>query len=956
MATLHLVPHTHWDREWYLPFQSFRIKLVHLIDVLLDILDRDPSFVHFTLDGQTILLEDYLEIRPEREADLIHHIRSGRLVIGPWYILPDEFLVSPEATVRNLLQGRDICNRFGARMDIGYLPDPFGHIGQMPQILKGFGIRTAIFRRGLADENCELWWQSPDETCVLTSYLRDSYDNAARLPTDSSAFEDFIRERRDSLTPFSAVSHLLLLNGTDHQEPQPEVPALIAGLKLDDDELFISTLPAYMIAIQEEIDARDIKLPIVQGELRNPKRHHLLAGVLSSRVRIKQRNHDCETLLERWAEPFSSWAEIVQGDKPDRTVWTGHMATPSVRHASDLLKHAWRQLLKCHPHDSICGCSVDQVHKEMYTRFDQVEQIGEEITRQSLTTLAEAVDTSALAELGARSTLIVFNPNLQTHTGRAIAHLELPAGLDSFEIVDHEGRSIPYRVLERHDRTLADMELDLEGLMVLLKTAQDGKVMGLSVQEVAIVIQDDHALIDIVLAETAEPNQEAIKRGAVEIEEMLSEGKVSKFRLVARFATEVILDFIATEIPGHGYRTLGLRPVKQSPTSTSKMQDTIIENNILRVEAGLDGNLTMTDLRTGVSYPRLLHFSDQADRGDSYTFCPVDSDIPFVMSSAPTQIRRRVDECKQALEMDFNFQLPANLTEDRSARSENMVNIPVQVRVLIMAGVPRVDLEIHLNNTAKDHRLQLLFSSNLKLADADYDGHYEIVRRSTSPPKSDPGWVEQPTVEKPVRNFVVVNREGKGLMVAMRGLREAYVSPEGVITITLLRCFGWLSRNDLATRKGDAGPQIPTPEGQMSGDHTFHLSLIPFTGEMLSARTQALAFQTTLRAVGTPLHKGILPASASMLAIDSQAFDLTCVKTAEDGLGLIVRGVNLGHQMLNVNLDSLFEITSAFKARIDETPLETLEISDSNRLSLEINPHEIITLRLNVVCPAVRET
>jgi len=227
MTTLHIVPQTHWDREWYLPFQSFRIKLVHLIDMLLDILDHDPAFTHFTLDGQTIILEDYLEIRPERESDLIRHIRSGRLLIGPWYILPDEFLVSPEATVRNLLQGGSLCDRFGARMDIGYLPDPFGHIGQMPQILLGFGIEMAAFRRGLADEPCELWWQAPDGSRVLTAYLRDGYDNAARLPTIPSVFIDFIRERRDSLAPHSAVAHLLLLNGTDHHEPQPEVPALV---------------------------------------------------------------------------------------------------------------------------------------------------------------------------------------------------------------------------------------------------------------------------------------------------------------------------------------------------------------------------------------------------------------------------------------------------------------------------------------------------------------------------------------------------------------------------------------------------------------------------------------------------------------------------------------------------------------------------------------------------------
>ncbi len=107
MATLHLISHTHWDREWYQPFQIFRIRLVHLIDNLLAIMKNDPDYAHFMLDGQTIVLEDYLQIRPENEKYLKELIKQGRILIGPWYILPDEFLVSPEATIRNLLRGEE---------------------------------------------------------------------------------------------------------------------------------------------------------------------------------------------------------------------------------------------------------------------------------------------------------------------------------------------------------------------------------------------------------------------------------------------------------------------------------------------------------------------------------------------------------------------------------------------------------------------------------------------------------------------------------------------------------------------------------------------------------------------------------------------------------------------------------------------------------------------------------
>ena len=141
---IHLISHTHWDREWYRTFQQFRMKLVELVDSLLEILETDPDFKHFNFDGQTIVLEDYLEIKPQNEERLKKQIQDGRIAVGPWYILFDEFLVSVEATVRNLILGHRIAKEFRKMMNVDYIPDPFGHISQMPQILRGFGIDNII--------------------------------------------------------------------------------------------------------------------------------------------------------------------------------------------------------------------------------------------------------------------------------------------------------------------------------------------------------------------------------------------------------------------------------------------------------------------------------------------------------------------------------------------------------------------------------------------------------------------------------------------------------------------------------------------------------------------------------------------------------------------------------------------------------------------------------------------
>jgi mannosylglycerate hydrolase len=943
MATLHLVPHTHWDREWYLPFQVFRLKLVHLLDLLADTLESDPAFAAFTLDGQTSLLEDYLDVRPERRTMLENWVRQGRLLIGPWYVLPDEFLVSPEALVRNLLAGRADCARFGARMDVGYVPDPFGHIGQMPQILRGFGINSAAFRRGLDEQPCELWWEAPDGSRLLTAYLRDGYDNAARLPTAPGAFAAAIAARRDSLAPHCATTHRLLLNGTDHQEPQTDIPALAAEAWTGPDRLLLSTLPRYLDGVRSEI-AAGLELPVVSGELRSPKRHHLLPAVLSSRTWIKQRNHDCETLLERWVEPFSAWAELLAGPRPDHSVFTGHLLTPRIRRVQPIVRHAWRLLLQCQPHDSICGCSIDAVHDEMRSRFDQVEQIGEELTRQSLQALADEVDTQSSAPPGASAALLVFNPAASAVRGRLRTEFDLPAGLQDFEILDADGHPVPFRLLGRYDKVLSEFDLDPDGLRGMLGMVQDGRVLGLAVQAVAVVPQPSGAWIDVVLGENAEPNLARLAEARERVAELLKDPSQTALHLVVRLASRAEIEGLPPDIPAHGYRTLWLGPPRSGITQMQDEPARRIENEVLIVEAEAFGTLRLTDKRTARTYSGLVCFSDRAECGDSYTFCPLDGDTPIEVPSSPAQVERLRSAVGETLVIRLTYRLPRRLTQDRRARSQDTLPLPIEVRVHLSPGVPRADLDIRLDNPAEDHRLQLLFPTGAPAQEAWYGGAYEIVPRPTAPPLGGTDWAEQPAAEVPMRNFVA-DRRSDGLMIAARGLREASVSPDGVVAITLLRCFGWLSRDDLATRKGAAGPLVETPGGQERGPQRFELSLIPFEGDLLHAVPCAEALQSGLRAVTTPRHAGQLPPAASLLALDPVCMQVTAVKAAEDGCGLIVRAINLSAIPVTATLSIHLPIRRASLARMDETILGDLPIRDGQTVSTEVTPHQVITFR-----------
>jgi mannosylglycerate hydrolase len=358
--TFFVVPHTHWDREWYRPLEYFQLRLGHVVDGVLAVLEQDPEFTSFTLDGQAIVLEDYVEVRPEKEHRLRDLVAAGRIEIGPSYQLPDEFLVGGEPLVRNLLIGRAVCRRFGGQPSpAGYLPDSFGHPSQLPQILVGFGIECFIFSRGMGDELDEIGpvfrWQAPDGSEVLAFQLLDHYGNFALVSSADDA-ERRVRgllERFGSLIDRGGVADVLLCNGTDHVPVTPELPRLCAELerRFPQERFRIARYADYVEAVGQ-VDA-----PIWAGELLGSRIQNVLRGVNSARMYVKQANEAAERRLLG-----------VETLDALRSLHTGQ-AFP----VSDFTL-AWRALLRCHPHDTICGCSCDEVHRDALVRYQSLDR------------------------------------------------------------------------------------------------------------------------------------------------------------------------------------------------------------------------------------------------------------------------------------------------------------------------------------------------------------------------------------------------------------------------------------------------------------------------------------------------------------------------------------------------------------------------------------------------------
>ena len=383
-----LVPHTHWDREWYQPFPEFLERLIQMMDRLIEVLDGDERFAHFHLDGQVAMIDDYLDVRPAREADIRRLASAGRFSVGPWYTQMDEFLVSGESHIRNLERGRARARDLAGRdvpvdgPEFGYLPDQFGHIGQMPQILANAGIRHAVVWRGApaSVDRTAFVWTSPDGSSVLTEYLVWGYSLGWEFANkhDADGIAEALRNCEGWLRPLTARSDRMLVTvGSDHAIPQADLaPLLDEASRLAGVEARFGSIASFLGSGDAPSD-----LPVWTGELRSASRAHLLPNVYSSRIHQKRERARVEALVERYAEPLAA-------------------LVPGVSWPAESLDRIWRLLLWNGAHDSVCGCSVDQVARDVDARYAEARA------------LAEAIVTEAMASLAAQvGALVVFNPS-----------------------------------------------------------------------------------------------------------------------------------------------------------------------------------------------------------------------------------------------------------------------------------------------------------------------------------------------------------------------------------------------------------------------------------------------------------------------------------------------------------------------------------------------------------------
>jgi mannosylglycerate hydrolase len=814
-----IVPHTHWDREWYKSYQDFRLALVELIDTLIPLLERDASYPHFMLDGQMAVVDDYLEVRPEAEERLRALAAAGRLSMGPWYILMDEFLASGETIVRNLQMGLERGAAFGGVMDVGYLPDMFGHIAQMPQILVQAGFRDGVVWRGVpsAVTKNAFEWAAPDGSTVRAEYLPVGYGNGAALPDDAKAL---VRRTRDNVAEVESFlfDDLLVMNGSDHLMPNPWLGRVVAEANDMQDEFAfaVTSLPVYLGRGRREGLVR------VVGELRSGFRSNMLMGVTSNRVDVKRSGAVAERELERRAEPLSA-------------LFLGASEYPAA-----LLGLAWKEMVRNSAHDSICACSVDDVVDAVLHRYAEARAIGAGLAERALKSFARSLSTAG-------PTVVNLSARSRSGVVELVVPAEEPAGAD-------------VQVLSERTGLPGSMVLDADTVRTVLGMLQGPRISDDAwVHEVRIEDTDEGMDITIAVGTEEKPGVP------------IAEAKQDVYtRLGARpdAVVRVAMDQPSTrrilartgEVAGYGWSAFSAAALSAPVAASSEDGaggDVTLTNGLVTVV--IDGATGTFSLDGVPGYGRLV---DDGDYGDSYNYSPPRQDS---VVDAPVAVAVRLDErgpVRGRAVVTATYLWPDHVDSSSQARvGEHRVDVETMVDVRADDRVVRVTTSFV--NPSGDHRLRVHLPLPVPAASSSAESAFAVVERGLTA-EGRPDEFGLPTA--PATRFVTAGR----LSVAHEGVCEYELIDvdEGAartVALTVLRSTGMLSRLGMAYRPFPAGPLTPVEGLQMRGKRVeLRYALALDCGDPYALADDLLL---PLEAVSS-LGGGPRPASGSALTVE----------------------------------------------------------------------------------------
>lgn len=899
-----VISHTHWDREWYQTQEEFRMRLIDLFDHLLTILDENPNYI-FHMDAQTVVFEDYWEVRPEMKEKCCRYIKEGRILAGPWYVQNDFFITSGEATVRNLLIGMKQADEMGRCARTGYTPDQFGLISQLPQILCGFGLDHCIMGRGYASvkelgaatdvidsKPTEFIWKSPDGSEVLGIHMAHWYNNAQRFSQNIDNAYRLVNNIKESFEGLATTPYLLLMNGVDHLEAQPDLLPILEEIQKrlpEGESIYQTTMEHYVELVRGAKRKED--MPEEVGELMQGRNTELLKDTASSRGYLKRQNSELQNLFENRLEPLYAWMDFagMKGIYP-----SGHM------------DYLWKMLIRNHAHDSICGCSTDAVHRHMEDRFENFLEMGKELQRRGMKQLAAHVQAGFEQK---DYKLVVFNALEKARTELVEVDIDIvaednPVGI---RIINVEGQEVPFELLDK-------------------------KMFGKSV----------FSAINLP-------------------------GVVDTVRYRIRF--------VAEDVPAFGY--LVYRIVTDAETVRDNKEDKlafimndeyVLENQNLKLTVSKEGKVNLLDKSSGKLFRNILSVQDVADIGNAYVYEPMPSDKPINVTERIAGITlEESDAFYGCVCLHYDVVLPKAYDTVKKCRSEEMVIMPLEIRLSLTRTSKAADIRFVLDNKAEDHRMSAWIHTGIQKDISVATSPYDMIYRNK--------WDIDTQIcneTEHTSGMTAILEKDYGMAVLNRGVYayENLQDEEGVLTFPIVRATGAISAG---VESDDDAWKIP--ENQCLRVAEIELSLMPLSENNMAQRAAfaAKAFQNPLMAQCEPVdtHKFMggraavqdteiaeffyqdleyadvqLPQRECGFQLMGDGLQVTAFKKSFDRTGYILRFFNGTEEAVEAELhfDGL-KAQKVWKTNLRESVREEL-ILQNQTVSIPVKGKEIVTLYL----------
>lgn len=932
----YIVSHVHWDREWRYPIWETRLMLVEFMDTLIDLLETN-IYDSFLLDGQVSPVIDYLEVKPENKDRISKLVSQGRLLVGPWLTLPDEYPVDGEAMVRNLLWGQRKSRELGRVMKLGYTSFGWGQISQLPQIYNGFGIYTGAVGKRVNKKrapNSEFIWRSPDGSEMLTTRFGDygrhnfyfkihlssligkttegpewKYDRAdsgilfhradkIRMQQDHFRIDEPKKWCKEYITDkvldnlWKSTDESLMPNdrpmmdGIDYGKPSRFRAEMIKRMNEMDEsserQWIHCSFEKFAEIMNEKIDHS--KLKIVEGELRDGPALHITGNALATRLYIKQKNKHAQNLLIRLAEPMTAILKILKIHYPEK-----------------LIDKAWEFLLNSHPHDSINAVTQDKTSEDVENRLTQTIDLSNTISEYCMKEIVKRINLSEFDKND--EIIVIFNPLPYTRNEVVQVWITEP-------------------LAETHHYLIPEND----GYMIYNANGDTVDAQWHSFSEKTYAVSD-----------------------------------FNRWHFPYKCKCHRIF-FNTGQIPACGYKVFKAGPIKNKNSITTQWTDSmsrtdtllktphVIENKYLHVEMNSNGTFNLTDKETGYVYRNQNYYEDRGEIGNYWFNKRPDFNKVYTSLGCHANIwSEDSGPMYTCLVSEINMPLPANAIPEQSRRGDEIKDLVIRTKLILRRSARYVEIQVDFENCHEYHYLRSMFPTNIRDAVvADVCGHFTVEHRSIRPqgPTNNTIWFDMGTL--PQHNFIDISDNKVGIAFLNDSLTEYEVldNSERTVALSLLRSVkNWIA-------SGQVGSDLPDQKGgHCKRWHKIRYALYPHKGNWKQAKVPLMAelFNVPIIPVQTRSHNGMLNKTFnSFLEIKNTDVRFSCLKKTHDRDSLILRVYNPDDKSIATEIVLGCKIKNVWIANLDEERIEKSTLNSTNSFKVKIPSQKILTLEIEI--------